>query len=102
MIGESSTMMAAGMGYRSWVDRPRAFSQWFGAPSRDVAIWDVLAGDDQNLAAWIQLGFESLHSELMPTDVVLGQLPHRIGRAGRQLRVEYQPIGVPLAAVLIV
>jgi two-component system chemotaxis sensor kinase CheA len=83
-------------------DCSRAFAQWFDAPNSGVAIWDVLAGDDPNLAAWIQLGFESLHSELMPTDVVLGQLPHRIKRNGRQLRVEYQPIGVPLAAVLIV
>jgi len=80
----------------------QAFTRWFGAPSSDVPIWNVLAGDDTNLAAWIQLGFESLHSELMPIDVVLGQLPRRIERQGRELRIEYQPIGLPMTAILVV
>jgi two-component system chemotaxis sensor kinase CheA len=79
----------------------QAFTRWFGAPSSDVPIWTVLAGDDGNLAAWIQLGFESLHSELMPIDVVLGQLPHRLERQGRQLHVEYQPIGLPMTSILV-
>jgi two-component system chemotaxis sensor kinase CheA len=80
----------------------RAFARWFGAPSSDLAIWDMLAGDDPNLSAWIQLGFENLDSELMPIDVVLGQLPRRLDRDGRQLGVQYQPIGVPLTAILVV
>lgn len=80
----------------------QAFARWFGAPRSGEPIWSLLAGDDANLAAWIQLGIESLGSELMPTDVVLGQLPRRLERNGRQLRIEYQPIGVPLTAVLIV
>jgi len=79
----------------------QAFTRWFGAPGGEP-IWTLLAGDDANLAAWIQLGFESIHSELMPIDVVLGQLPRRLERSGRQLRVEYQPIGVPLTAILVV
>src|SRR5262249_39737829 len=45
---------------------------------------------------------ESIHSELMPIDVVLGQLPRRLERNGRQLGIEYQPIGVPLTAILVV
>src|SRR5689334_1197932 len=79
----------------------QAFTRWFGAPGGEP-IWTLLAGDDANLAAWIQLGFESIHSELMPIDVVLGQLPRRLERNGRQLRVEYQPIGVPLTVILVV
>lgn len=80
----------------------QAFARWFGAPRSDEPIWSLLAGDDANLAAWMQLGFESIHSDLMPIDVVLGQLPRRLDRGGRQLRLEYQPIGVPLTAILIV
>ena len=80
----------------------QSFSRWFGAPTGDLPIWTMLASDDPNLAAWIQLGFDSLHSELMPLDVVLGQLPRRLERDGRQLRIEYQAIGVPLAAILVV
>jgi two-component system chemotaxis sensor kinase CheA len=80
----------------------QAFTRWFGAPSSDVPIWTMLAGDDGNLAAWIQLGFESLDSELMPIDVVLGQLPRWLERQGRRLRVEYQTVGVPMTAILVV
>jgi two-component system chemotaxis sensor kinase CheA len=80
----------------------QAFARWFGKPHSDAPIWTMLAGDDPNLAAWIQLGFESLHSELMPIDVVLGQLPRRLVRNGRQLDVEYQAIGVPLTMVFVV
>jgi two-component system chemotaxis sensor kinase CheA len=80
----------------------QAFARWFGAPRSGEAIWSLLAGDDANLAAWMQLGFESIGSDLMPIDVVLGQLPRRLERNGRQLRIEYQPIGVPLGAILVV
>jgi hypothetical protein len=38
----------------------------------------------------------------MPIDVVLGQLPRRLERQGRQLHVEYQPIGLPMTAILVV
>jgi len=79
-----------------------AFTRWFGATREDVAIWTMLAGDDSNLAAWIQLGFESIRSDLMPLDIVLDQLPRQIERGGRQLRIEYQAIGVPLSAILFV
>jgi len=80
----------------------QAFTRWFGELHGDTRIWTLLAGHDPNLAAWMQLGFESIQSELMPTDVVIGQLPRRIDRGDRQFRIEYQPIGEPLRAILVV
>ena len=80
----------------------RAFTQWFGAPADDARIWTHLAGHDPNLEAWIALGFESLESGAMPTDVMIDQLPPRLDRDGRQFRVEYRPIGEPLTGFLVV
>jgi two-component system chemotaxis sensor kinase CheA len=80
----------------------RAFTRWFGAQADDARIWTHLAGHDPNVEAWILLGFESLQSGVMPTDVVIDQLPPRIDRDGRQFRVEYRPIGEPLTGFLVV
>jgi two-component system chemotaxis sensor kinase CheA len=80
----------------------RALIRWFGAPSEITPIWTYLAGGDVNLEAWIQLGFDSLLSDAMERDVVLGQLPSLLDRDGRSFRVEYRAIGEPLAAVLVV
>lgn len=80
----------------------RAFALWFGAPADDKPIWAHLAGHDPNLEAWILLGFDSLRTGAMPSDVVIDQLPPRIDRDGRQFRVEYRPIGEPLTGFLVV
>jgi two-component system chemotaxis sensor kinase CheA len=80
----------------------RILTRWFGPVSAGGRIWSYLAGDDLELAAWIQFGFDNLVNPWMPREVVLGQLPDRIDRDGRHLRVEYQPIGQPLTALLVV
>jgi two-component system chemotaxis sensor kinase CheA len=80
----------------------RALIRWFGAPSELGRIWTYLAGHDVNLSAWIELGFDSLHSDAMEHDVVLGQLPALLDRDGRHFRIEYLAIGEPLVAVLVV
>jgi two-component system chemotaxis sensor kinase CheA len=79
-----------------------AFTRWFGAPAAGARIWTHLAGHDPNLEAWIMLAFDSLATGEMPSEVVIAQLPPRIDRDGRQLRVEYRPIGEPLTGFLIV
>jgi two-component system, chemotaxis family, sensor kinase CheA len=79
-----------------------ALTRWFGPASPELRIWTLLVGHDPNLAAWMQLVFESLRADVMPLDVVLGQLPARIDRDDRHYRVEYRPIGDPLVALLVV
>ncbi|HET7502813.1 MAG TPA: ATP-binding protein [Kofleriaceae bacterium] len=80
----------------------RAFTRWFGGPEPGARIWTHLAGHDPDLEAWIMLAFDSLALGAMPSDVVIAQLPPRIDRGGRQLRVEYRPIGEPLTGLLVV
>jgi two-component system, chemotaxis family, sensor kinase CheA len=79
-----------------------ALVAWLGAPPPGTPLWRYLAPDDPDLEAWIQLGFDSLATDAMPFDVVLGQLPGRIERGGRQLRLEYRPVGDPPTALLLV
>ena len=79
-----------------------ALVRWLGAPPPGARLWTYLAGDDADLSAWIELGLDCLAGGSMPHDVVLGQLPARIERDGRQLRVEYRPIGEPISALLLV
>jgi two-component system chemotaxis sensor kinase CheA len=80
----------------------RAFAEWFGPVDDTTRIWSHLASHDGNLEAWIELGFHSLQQGIMPTEVVIGQLPPWLDRDGRRLHVEYQPIGQPLAGFVIV
>ncbi|HET9627659.1 MAG TPA: ATP-binding protein [Kofleriaceae bacterium] len=80
----------------------RAFTAWFGEVDDTTRIWSHLASHDPNLEAWIELGFHSLQEGIMPTEVVIGQLPPWLDRDGRRLHVEYQPIGQPIAGFVIV
>ncbi|MCE9578882.1 MAG: Hpt domain-containing protein [Deltaproteobacteria bacterium] len=80
----------------------RTLARWFGAPGPGARVWSYLLGHDPDLEAWMQLGFESLQGQLMPVEIVLAQLPSRIERGKRQLRVEYRAIGAPTSALLIV
>ncbi len=80
----------------------RALHAWFGPPAAGVTLWDYLFGHEPELAAWLQLGFDSLRTDLMPPEVVLAQLVRRLERDGRQYRLEYLPIGAPPARLLVV
>ena len=80
----------------------RAFTTWFGAVDCASRLWTLLLDHEPDVAAWMELGFRSLAAGAMPADVVLAQLPTRITRAGRELQVDYRPIGEPMAALLVV
>jgi len=79
-----------------------ALIRWFGPVAPHSVVWSLLFGHDPELAAWMQLGFETLRSETMPLDVTLGRLPAELSRDGRAFRIEYRPIGEPLSALLVV
>jgi len=74
---------------------------WFGPIDPAVPVWRYLFGDS-DLATWTELGIHSLASGDALAEVILDQLPKRVDRCGRQLRIEYRPIGSPLAALLVV
>lgn len=83
-------------------EQSRAMTRWFGTRSAVEPFWSYVAGHDPDLATWIELCFKSLHDGLLPTEAALAQLPTRIDRDGWSLRVEYRPIGAPIAALLVV
>lgn len=83
-------------------ERSAALIRWFGEPTAGVGWWDYVAGDDEDTAAWIRISFETLVEGFMPLEVVLDQLPKRVVRDGRHLRVEYRAIGEPVIALLAV
>ena len=80
----------------------RALTTWFGPIGPDTRIWRYLFGHVPELEAWLELGFDSLRQDLMPPEVVLAQLPRNLERAERQYRVDYEPIGAPPRALLVV
>lgn len=78
----------------------RALDAWFGKPSGGK-IWDYLF-EDADQRQWMQLGFDSLTEGFMPFEVATAQLPHRITREDREYHVDYQAIGAPPSALLVV
>lgn len=80
----------------------RAFVTWFGPIEADAALWTVLLRDDTALAEWMELGFRSLSAGIMPSEVVIAQLPARIHHRGRELQVDYRPVGEPMSSLLVV
>lgn len=80
----------------------RAFITWFGPIEPESRLWTLLLRDDPGLAEWMELGFRSLSAAVMPSEVVIAQLPARISRAGRELQIDYRPVGEPITSLLVV
>lgn len=80
----------------------RAFVTWFGPIEPESRLWTLLLRDDPALAEWMELGFRSLAADVMPSDVVIAQLPARISHRGRELKVDYRPLGEPISSLLVV
>lgn len=87
---------------RLGTERSRVLGRWFGEAAADTRLWSYLAAHDPNLEAWMELGFTTLCDDILPIDLALAQLPSRLTRAGQHFRVEYQPIGTPATALLVV
>ncbi len=83
-------------------ERSRILARWFGTPTSETRIWSYLAAHDPNLEAWIELSFGTIRDGFLPVELAIGQLPNRLARDDRQFRVDYQPIGEPASALLVV
>lgn len=84
-------------------ERSRTFDAWFGdAAERGLAA--CLAQGDATLKAWLELGWEQVVDEFLPTDVALGQLPRRIQVRGNHYALSYKALHQDdvLAGVLLV
>lgn len=88
-------------------ERSPAMDQWVPQSMVGVRplVWEWFAAIDPKVAVWVELGWEDLFHGVLPFDVIVDQLPKRIGDARRQLAIEYRPIrsgAQELAGILLV
>ncbi|MEL6431490.1 MAG: ATP-binding protein [Planctomycetota bacterium] len=78
--------------------------EWFGDPETAPDVGVLLFADDVEKRKTLELGWSELQESFMPLEVVLDQLPSRIQRGDRTLRLQYQPVfaGEELTHVLVV
>ena len=69
-----------------------------------IKLADYLFLPEEEAKEWFELGIESLQDDILPMDVILAQMPSRIIRNKRNLRIEYKPIldGHELIKILVV
>jgi len=73
-------------------ERSASVARMFGPPPATEHLVDYLSTSDQNFAAALALGLDEIRDGVMPLELTLDQLPHRLETRGRHLRVDYTPI----------
>lgn len=82
----------------------QALVDWFGAPPANATVFEYLGKANKRYADWLRLSWEDAFADVLPVEVVLGQMPARFEHGSRQLSVLYRPImeGAQLTHVLLV
>jgi hypothetical protein len=77
---------------------------WLGKPEPGTTFQDYLAPHDSELSSRLRLGLEEIRADVMPLELTLEQLPHRMEKDGRHLQITYQPIfeGAVVTRLLVV
>lgn len=85
-------------------ERSAAVDQWFGAPDAGVSWTSYLERISPAFAARTKLGWAEVVEGVMPLELTLEQLPHRLDFGGRRFQLDYRPIGTaePFVQYLIV
>jgi len=65
---------------------------WFGASWEGKTLWEYLDPGNAKLRGSMSLGLEQVADDLLPLEVSLDQLPHRIVRGDRHFALEYRVI----------
>lgn len=78
-----------------------ALEAWFGKPTTDTTLWDYLYTDAE-ARDWMRISFDAIAEGFMPIELTLEQLPHRFTKDAREFRIDYLPIGSPVASLLVV
>ena len=81
-------------------ERSKIIDTWMGPPPASKNLFEWLHTSDPKAAEWMNLGFEELRDDILPTEILLEQLPNRltIGPPGappekqQQFVINYQPI----------
>ena len=73
-------------------ERSTVFDRWFGAPAPGARFEDQIRQTDPATADWFSLGLQALAEGALPEELLLDQLPRRMTRGDRTLRLAYTPI----------
>lgn len=71
-------------------ERSSILERWLGASRAGDKVWDYLGHVAPDTAVWIEIGFGTLASGALPTDLVVYQLPRRLRAGDRHLDIEYR------------
>jgi two-component system, chemotaxis family, sensor kinase CheA len=72
-------------------ERSLAFDQMFRSPSNKFS--EVLAANDNNMRAMLELGWEGLTDGFLPPEMAVDQIPKFLTRDGRHFELSYKPMG---------
>jgi HPt (histidine-containing phosphotransfer) domain-containing protein len=73
-------------------ERSTVFDRWFGVPAPGATFEDQIRAVDPATADWFSLGLQALAEGTLPEELLLDQLPRRMARGDRTLRLAYTPI----------
>jgi signal transduction histidine kinase len=79
--------------------------RWFGPIGERAAMWTWLAPVDDRFALALELGWEQLFGDWLPTELTLAQLPARLTMASHTYELAYKPVlddAGKLAQVIVV
>lgn len=77
---------------RMSAERSAIVERWLGPVGEEASFAAYIGRIDAEAAQWFELGLESLAEDLLPQDVVIGQLPARIELDGTVLELKWSPI----------
>jgi two-component system chemotaxis sensor kinase CheA len=73
-----------------------------GKLNPDGSIWSLFTSIDARAARWVELGWPEIFEDVMPVDLVLGQLPARLECEGRAFDVTYATLSSGERVLVIV
>ena len=73
-------------------ERSAVCVRWFGPAEPGESFTDVVSRRDPEAGAWLRLGLAEIREDVLPLELLLGQLPARMRLGSRTLRLAYQPI----------
>jgi chemotaxis protein histidine kinase CheA len=78
---------------------------WLGATSKDTRVWSYLADNSAAKAGELAVAWAAVFEDMLPLELTLDQLPHRVRCGKRTLRLTYRALptnGVPEKLVVVV
>jgi two-component system, chemotaxis family, sensor kinase CheA len=74
-------------------ERSAAVERWFGVPATDASWFDYLTALSPEFANTSKVAWTEVIDGIMPIELTLDQMPHRMTYKGAHYRIDYRPIG---------